>query len=55
LLKEIHDYQLTIDDAKSKGNQQAVKYRDLKPEMKATLDKQHQNIQVWACFGIRNH
>lgn len=45
LMKEIHDYQLTIDDAKSKGNQQAVKYKVLKPELKSTLDKQHQNIQ----------
>ena len=45
LLKEIHEYQSNIDDAKAKGNQQAVKYRVLKPEMKATLDKQHQNIQ----------
>ena len=44
-MKEIHDYQLTIDDAKSKGNQQAVKYKVLKPELKSTLDKQHQNIQ----------
>ena len=45
LLREIHEYQSNIDDAKAKGNQQAVKYRVLKPEMKATLDKQHQNIQ----------
>jgi nesprin-1 len=45
LMKEIHEYQSTIDDAKAKGNQQSTKYKKIKPEMKSTLDRQHQNIQ----------
>lgn len=45
LMAEIHEYQATIDAAKAKGNEQAAKYKKLKPEMKSTLERQHQNIQ----------
>ena len=45
LMNEIHEYQTTIDDAKAKGNEQAAKYKRVKPELKSTLEKQHQNIQ----------
>ena len=45
LMSEIHEYQSTIDDARSKGNEQISKYVKSKPSIKQTLEKQHQNIQ----------
>ena len=45
LMGEIKDYQGTLDVVREKGNAQIAKYVYSRPDIRATIEKQHQNFQ----------
>ena len=45
LMDELRGYQITLDGVREKGNAQIARYVSKKPNVKVTVDKQHQNFQ----------
>ena len=45
LLEQIKEHQEVLDKGRTRGEAQAERYKDSNPDLRATIEKQHQNVQ----------